>query len=127
MNLEIGLLAVGVAIPTGLLVWHTLATRRTVVALESRLARQADALALLTETSESGFAAIAQEMARIGSASAKVQRAPSVRRMTTAAQRGRSLTEIAAAEQMSEGEVHLRLQLARQAAADRGVRKRQGA
>lgn len=127
MNLEIGLLAVGVAIPTGLLVWHTLATRRTVVALESRLARQADALALLTETSESGFAAIAQEMARIGSTSAKVQRAPSVRRMTTAAQRGRSLTEIAAAEQMSEGEVHLRLQLARQAAADRGVRKRQGA
>ena len=125
MTLEMGLIAAAAGVlPVGVLTWQTIATRRALAAIEKRLSRQADALTLLTETSETGFAAVAQEMARRTPAPAP-QRVPAARRVTVAAKRGRSITEIADAERMSEGEVHLRLQLAaRQAEADRLARKR---
>lgn len=122
LYLEIGLAAIGLS-ALALAAWQTSATRRAIVALEGRLARQADALALLTETSESGFAAIAQEIARREVVTEKPQREPSTRRMTTAVRRGKNVKEIAAAEQVSQGEVHLRLALAKHAA-DRSAHKR---
>jgi hypothetical protein len=125
MTLEVGLIAAAAGVvPVGLLTWQAVATRRALSALESRLARQADALTLLTETSETGFAAVAQELARRTAVPAP-QRPPAARRVAVAAKRGKSITDIADAERMSEGEVHLRLQLAaRQAEADRLARKR---
>jgi hypothetical protein len=125
MTVELGLMAAAAGVlPVGVLTWQTIATHRALASLEGRLARQADALALLTETSETGFAAVAQELARRAPAPAP-PRAPAARRVAVAAKRGKSITEIADAERMSEGEVHLRLQLAaRQAEADRLARKR---
>jgi hypothetical protein len=110
MNLELAAFAI-CGLAQLLLLWLLLSHRRTQAALETRLARQADALALLTETSEAGFAAVARELER-GATTARPARRPSARRLTAAARKGRSLTEIAAAEQMSEGEVRLRLHLA---------------
>jgi hypothetical protein len=125
ITVEIGLAAASL-IPLGVVVWQTRVMRQTIVALEGKLARQADALALLTETSESGFSAIAQELARreVVPATPTPPREPSTRRMTSAARRGKSVKEIAAAEQVSQGEVHLRLALAKHAAADRGAQQR---
>ncbi len=99
-------------------VWHAVQMKRSLASLEARLARQADALSLLAETSETGFAAFAQELERRG-ATNKAPRKPSTRRITSAAKKGRSTSDIAAAEQLSEGEVLLRLQLAAAAAAER--------
>jgi hypothetical protein len=110
MTLELAGLGLCGAVQVALL-WYVRASRRAQLALEARLARQNDALALLTETSEAGFAAVARELER-GAAAAKPARRPSTRRLTTAARKGRSAGEIAAAEQMSEGEVRLRLHLA---------------
>jgi DNA-directed RNA polymerase specialized sigma24 family protein len=46
--------------------------------------------------------------------------------MTAAAKRGRSVEEIASTEQVSEGEVRLRLHLAKQAAQAKATRTRRG-
>jgi len=80
---------------------------------DDRLAHLADALGLLTETNESGFRAMALEVGRLGESRAlKDTPRPSTRRVATAVRRGRSVEEIAAAEQVSEGEVRLRLHMA---------------
>ena len=115
MQLELGLLA-GIILVTGITIWQTISVRRTMASLEARLGRQADALTLLTETSDSGFALIARELERATTAPVKAARKPSTRRMTTAARKGRSIAEIAAAEGLSESEVHLRLHIAGQSA-----------
>jgi len=80
--------------------------------LEARLARQHEALALLTETSESGFQAVAREVARLADGPARPARKPSTRRIKAAAGRGKTVRDIAAAEEASEGEVRLRLHMA---------------
>jgi hypothetical protein len=85
--------------------------------LEEKVGRLADALSILTETSEAGFKAIADELARhavAGPSSATRPRTP-IARLKAAAKRGASIAEIAAAEHMSEGEVRLRLHLAEHA------------
>jgi hypothetical protein len=80
---------------------------------DARLAQLSDALSLLTEATESGFRSVASEMARISDAGQMAASKPvSVRRLATAAKRGRSTADIAAAEGLSEGEVALRLHLA---------------
>lgn len=91
--------------------------------LEGRLARLADAMTLLTETTESGFAVLAAQLERV---SATPSRRPAGRTTTTArvagaARRGRSVAEIAAKEGVSEGEVRLRLHLAEHARGPGGV------
>lgn len=137
-----------------LLVW--LARRAgAIVQLEQRVTRLADALALLTDTAESGFRTMAeripaappsrpraprqarQDTARRTAATPKVV-AHAARRTTAAptpgahatrrtktvttrvaqaARRGRSVQEIAAAEQVSEGEIRLRMHVAGASAA----------
>jgi hypothetical protein len=90
--------------------------------VHDRVARLDAAVNVLTDTCDCGFRSIAEE---IGRTAAGVNRpAPkrsASRRVRTAARNGSSVAAIAAAEEMSEGEVRLRLQLpvrAQAAAAD---------
>lgn len=88
--------------------------RRRANELEGRLAGLTAAMTLLTDTMEGGLQDVAREVGRLGAASAVAApraRAATQRRVRTAAKRGRHVTDIAATEQMSEGEVRLMLQL----------------
>jgi hypothetical protein len=81
--------------------------------LEEKVGHLGDALSILTETSEAGFKAIADELTRQSVAAAPASRAKTpISRLKAAARRGTSIADIAAAEHMSEGEVRLRLHLA---------------
>ena len=92
--------------------------RRKVRSLDGRVAHLSAAMALLTDTLEGGLHDVAREVSRLAaqpSAAAAVAAAPrhrttTQRRVRGAAKRGHSVREIAAAEQMSEGEVRLMLQ-----------------
>jgi len=89
--------------------------RRKVRNLDGRVAHLAAAMALLTDTLEGGLHDVAREVSRLGtqpSAAPVVprNRTAAQRRVRGAAKRGRSVRDIAAAEQMSEGEVRLMLQ-----------------
>jgi hypothetical protein len=90
--------------------------------LEEKVGHLADALSILTETSEAGFKAVADEMTRRAAAAppapAPRSKTP-IARIRAAARKGTSIAEIAAAEHMSEGEVRLRLHLAEHTAASR--------
>jgi len=81
---------------------------------EARVERFNDALALLTEATESGFRSTAAELQRV----AAVQRHSEgpfelQRRLERAAELGGSVPQIAGQEGISEGEVQLRLHMAR--------------
>jgi hypothetical protein len=123
MTLQLGLLATMLLMQSAL-AWRLVATQRALVRLQTRLANQGEALSLLTDTSENGFGAIARELERLAAPEAKGARRPSTRRVATAARTGRTVTDIAAAERVSEGEVRLRLSMAGQRlshlSADRG-------
>jgi hypothetical protein len=86
--------------------------------LEEKVGHLGDALSILTETSEAGFKAIADELTRQTVAAPGAARSKtSITRLKAAARRGASIADIAAAEHMSEGEVRLRLHLAEHAPA----------
>ena len=125
------LISVGAALAVALLVhgwilWRLLGAVGVVQRMDEKLAHFGDALTLLTETAEGGFRAVASELDRAGHQTSAVKKAPAPRptsaRMTAAAKRGRSVEEIASTEQVSEGEVRLRLHLAKQAAAAKATR-----
>ena len=92
--------------------------RRKVRSLDGRVAHLSAAMALLTDTLEGGLHDVAREVSRLSaqpSSSAMAAAPPrnrttAQRRIRGAAKRGHSVREIAAAEQMSEGEVRLMLQ-----------------
>ena len=94
--------------------WLFLRQHRAMQRLNDRISHMLAGVSLLADTTEGGFRDVAQEIERLGSVRAAHprQRAATQRRITTAARRGQSVQEIAAAEQVSEGEVNLRLQLA---------------
>ncbi|WP_291986211.1 hypothetical protein [Luteitalea sp.] len=93
---------------------------RHTVELEQRIARLQEGVNLLTDTTETGFRQVAAEVERLsslGTSPAAAPQAPPAARPTAvrlraATRRGRTVKEIAAAEQVSEGEVRLRLSLA---------------
>jgi hypothetical protein len=86
--------------------------------LEEKVGHLGDALSILTETSEAGFKAIADELTRQSVAAPAAARSKTpITRLKAAARRGTSIADIAAAEHMSEGEVRLRLHLAEHAPA----------
>lgn len=98
------------------LLWRLTRMMAGAARLEGRVAHFADALSLLTETTEAGFRAVAGELTRRQAAEPADSRPrPSLARLKAALKRGRSIAEIAAAEGMSEGEVRLRLHLAQAA------------
>jgi hypothetical protein len=99
---------------------------RIIVTLEDRLTRLQEGTNLLTDTVELGFRQCAAELERVAGQVVQGQRAavrPAPRattaRVRAAAARGRAVQEIAAEEQVSEGEVRLRLSLAESAARPR--------
>jgi len=123
MTVQLGLFATMLLLQT-VLAWRLIATQRALERVQTRLANQGEALSLLTDTSENGFGAIARELDRLATPQLKSSRRPSTQRVATAARKGRSVTDIAASERVSEGEVRLRLSMAGQrqpeTAADRG-------
>ncbi|MEQ1759095.1 MAG: hypothetical protein ABL986_12305 [Vicinamibacterales bacterium] len=83
-------------------------------ALEGRVANLLAGLSLLTDTTETGLRDVATEVARLTGAGTPARtrtRATAHRRIAGAARRGESIQAIAAAEQISEGEVKLRLSM----------------
>jgi|SRR5690606_30792022 hypothetical protein len=100
---------------------------RAVVQLEQHVTRLQEGTNLLTDTVEMGFRQVAAELERLAQAvpaAAAPPARPAQARATTArvkaaSGRGRSVREIAAEEQVSEGEVRLRLSLAEAAAKSR--------
>jgi hypothetical protein len=87
--------------------------RRAVERLEERLTHLHAGLSLLTNTTEDGLRGVALEVARLaGAAETKPKAVASAReRIAAAATHGRSVQDIAATEQVSEGEVLLHLLL----------------
>lgn len=85
-----------------------------VARLGERLSRFAEALALLTDTTEAGLANVANELEQSGRrrASRAAARTSTARRITSAAERGRSVEDIAAREALSESEIRLHLHMA---------------
>lgn len=102
---------------------------RHTVELEQRVARLQEGVNLLTDTTETGFRQVAAEIERLSgarvpsSASTTAARPkttrPTAARLRAATRRGRSVREIAVAEEVSEGEVRLRLSLADASASGR--------
>ena len=81
--------------------------------LEQRLAHFGEALALLTDTTQAGFASVASELERTGARrTTTTSRAAASRRIVGAAKKGRSIQDIAASEDVSESEIRLHLGLA---------------
>lgn len=110
-------LAVVSAVQTAML-WRSLRAMNRLGRLEGGLERCAQGLSLLVDTSESGFAMIGAELTRFSTTpSRRNSSKTTTRRIVSAARHGDPVPDIAAAEQLSEGEVRLRLHLARAAAA----------
>lgn len=114
-------MTVEVWIGAGLLVFQAALAIRLLVALgrlgrlEERVHHLGDALALLTETAESGFNTMAGEIERLRQPRSRTAESrPTSARVASAARRGRTVQEIAKTEGLSEGEVRLRLQMAAQ-------------
>lgn len=81
--------------------------------IETRLSHFAEALALLTDTTQSGFTTVAAELERMtGGHAPVVNRAAASKRIVSAARKGRSIQDIAAAEAVSESEIRLTLGIA---------------
>src|SRR5262245_59698045 len=87
--------------------------QRRLARLDERLATLIASMSLLTDTTEGGLRDVAAEIQRLAArpaASKRKTRSAAERRVSGASRRGKSIREIAADEQMSEGEVRLRLQ-----------------
>ena len=97
------------------LLWRCARSLRRLTPIEARVTQVGDALALLTDTTVSAFSAVAAEIGKPRSALARVASAGRTSRVKRAAGKGKSLVEIAAAEEVAEGEVRLRLHLANEA------------
>jgi hypothetical protein len=98
----------------GGLVWVHVQTQAAIERVDDRMAHLLAGVSLLTDTTEGALRDVAAELTRLGAAKdgAKPRaRTATQRRVAGAARRGRSVQDIAAAEQVSEGEVRLRLQL----------------
>lgn len=118
----VGVIEIGVT-------WWLFRGLRRLDRLDGRLSQLTEALRLLTETTEAGFRASAQELTRLADqvqqAPAPAPRAASARtaaakpaatrsraRAGAAVRKGRGVQDLAPTESMSEGELRLRLHLA---------------
>ena len=82
--------------------------------MEARVEHFNDALALLTEATESGFRSTAVELQRVAAVQRHSEDSSEVqRRLKRAATFGGSVEQIASHEGLSEGEVQLRLHMAK--------------
>ena len=120
MEWMLGSVAGAVLLLGGGLVWMHIQMRAAIERLDDRVSHLLAGLSLLTDTTEGALRDVATEVTRLASLREAGRPAPRAtqRRITAAARRGRSVQDIAAAEEVSEGEVRLRLQL-EQAAKER--------
>lgn len=109
--------AIGASVLVAMAVWSWalhLRQQARIEQLEGRVANLLAGLSLLTDTTESGLRDVTAEVARLSGAGRSLRTKTSThRRIASAARRGDSVQSIAAAEQMSEGEVALRLSMNR--------------
>lgn len=98
----------------GGLVWVHVQHQAAIERLDDRMAHLLAGISLLTDTTEGALRDVAAEVTRMAATAeaSKVRpRAVTQRRIAASAHRGRTVQDIAASEQISEGEVRLRLQL----------------
>ncbi|MEI6668809.1 MAG: hypothetical protein WCP29_11690 [Acidobacteriota bacterium] len=96
----------------GWLLWRLVRSMGSLGRMEERLTRCTQGLALLVDTSESGFTLISNELGRLSSSSRRpVNGKVATRRIVAAASRGSSVADIAANVGVSEGEARLRMLL----------------
>jgi hypothetical protein len=120
VTIEWVLMAVGAAtlVILGAIVWVHVQTQAAIERLDDRMAHLLAGVSLLTDTTEGALRDVAAEITRLGAVKESARpraRAATQRRVAVAARRGRTVQDIAASEQVSEGEVRLRLQLDRAA------------
>jgi predicted negative regulator of RcsB-dependent stress response len=113
-TLVLGVLALAVIGLQGWLVWRLIQALGSAARMEEKLGHFGDALSLLTETTETGFVALANELSKqSGDSLLSKPKTISNARINAAARRGSSVSEIAASEQLSESEVRLRMHLSK--------------
>ena len=101
-----------VLIQAGLVFWTSWRLRE-LGHMRERLSRLADGLALLTDTTEAGLAAMARELQPAKRKPVRATSQASVnKRVVAAAKKGADLSRIAHHEALSESEVRLHLKLA---------------
>jgi hypothetical protein len=91
-----------------ILLW-TLRRLQELSHIRERMSRLADGLALLTDTTEAGFASIVHEIQQVGRKAARPARPSLAKRVVNAARNGERPARIAEQEALSEGEVRLHL------------------
>ena len=98
----------------GAMVWMHVQHQAAIERIDDRMAHLVAGVSLLTDTTEGALRDVAAEIHRLAATperSSPRPRAATQRRIAGAARRGTTVQDIAAAEQISEGEVRLRLQL----------------
>lgn len=123
MTIQLTLMTVGGAtlLILGALVWMHVQHQAALERLDDRMAHLLAGVSLLTDTTEGALRDVATEINRMAAGATSTgttdalrprpQRAATQRRISGAARRGTPVQDIAATEQMSEGEVRLRLEL----------------
>ena len=114
MQLVLMAIGGGTLLTLGGLVWMHVQQQAAVERLDDRIAHLLAGVSLLTDTTEGALRDVATEITRLSANAEAARLRPrpiTQKRIAGAVRRGRSLQEIAAAEQISEGEVRLRLQL----------------
>jgi hypothetical protein len=108
-----GLLGFAVLAQT-IAIWRMSRALRLTARANERVSHFAEALTLLTDTTEAGLANVAAELERLGRTrgARSVSRGAAAKRITTAARRGQAIGDIAATEAISESEVRLHLSMA---------------
>jgi hypothetical protein len=95
------------------LLWRLTLALGQMTRFEERLSGVTQGLSILVDTSEAGFAMLGHEMGKATAESTRPRSSRSTtRRVTSAAARGREIWDIAAEQELSEGEVRLRMHLA---------------
>jgi hypothetical protein len=98
----------------GAVIWVHVQHQAAIDRLDDRIAHLLAGVSLLTDTTEGALRDVALEIGRQAATAdggAGKPRVGSQRRIAVSARRGRSVQDIAATEEMSEGEVRLHLQL----------------
>ena len=114
MNLVLTAIGGATLLILGGLVWMHVQQQAAIERLDDRIAHLLAGVSLLTDTTEGALRDVATEITRLSSNAEAARlrpRAMTQKRIARAVNRGRTLQDIAAAEQISEGEVRLRLQL----------------
>jgi len=105
---------ISAALVLGAVIWSHLQQRAAIERLDERIAHLYAGVSLLTDATEGALRDTATEIGRLAAvADGASPRAGAVgrRRIAGAARRGQTVRDIAAREEMSEGEVRLHLQL----------------